>query len=279
MSTSKSVVRSVKHRCGFTLIELLVVIAIIAILAGMLLPALATAKEKGRQAKCMNSLRQISLAMTMYADDHDGYYHNNGGGIPNHGQWSLNPRVDTLLDRNDSRAYWGIAYLSYIGGSKDIFRCPTAKLVDEWREDGLRYPKEFWLYSSYGINSYLTQPPLPNNPGSRADGPRKVSALQNPASTIACHDAAESKMEGPSDSMGLWPGSRTILTQWIGSSPPNPGGLSASYYDNYPFEWEYYRHSKNSVILWVAGHVSTAKFNGYERGVDYRWYTGEVGEQ
>jgi prepilin-type N-terminal cleavage/methylation domain-containing protein len=256
-------------RLGFTLIELLVVIAIIAILASMILPALSRAKEKGRQAKCMSNLRQIGIGVTMYADDNRNFLYYKGTlddpSLPNDGQWTANPRVSVMLEPSDDHAYWGIAYYQSIGKNKSIFHCPTAYYVDEWREDGRTFAREYWQNSTYGLNGHLI--------GEDGKAPR-LTAYARPQQTIFAQDSAEQKMEGGEDSIGLFPGWSQILTQWIGK-PPGTGGLGAEHYDGYNFLWEWYRHNGNCETLWLTGSVSSFHYKSVNIGIDYRYYTGE----
>ena len=118
-SRSLSCSKKVRHSC-FTLIELLVVIAIIAILAAILLPALNSARERGRAASCISNLKQCGMGLQSYAADNDDY------SLP----------YSVLVPSPKNNAAWSFFLAPYLGGTSDYrastltcetLKCPSSK--------------------------------------------------------------------------------------------------------------------------------------------------------
>ena len=164
-----------KHRKAFTLIELLVVIAIIAILAAILFPVFAKARERAKTTQCINNMRQIGTATMAYTDDYEGTYPKNrnyqGAGMQ---YWT-----------------WKRAIFPYIK-SYDAFRCPT--VLNYWStvstvggaqgdesnvRPEYRTNKAEWMPSSYAYSGGFF-----HEGSGGGDKPRTLTQCKAPAQTI-----------------------------------------------------------------------------------------------
>jgi prepilin-type N-terminal cleavage/methylation domain-containing protein len=120
--------KRLSSRGGFTLIELLVVIAIIAILAALLLPALARAKEKARIAQCISNLKQMQLGWVMYSGDFTDYMVPNAPlGYPDNNAWCTTASEDWFTaNANTNRAILDTCILApYMTAQIGVYKCPS----------------------------------------------------------------------------------------------------------------------------------------------------------
>ena len=137
----------VRSRIGFTLIELLVVIAIIAILAAILFPVFAQAREKARQAACGSNVRQIGIALAMYRQDNDET-------MPFHA--NCPPSPPGLIDPDLlGHAQWDMMpYVKNVG----VWRCPSDPNVSRPNPTRLNHCRRWMSYMYYGGGSLRGTP-------------------------------------------------------------------------------------------------------------------------
>ena len=223
------------RRKNFSLIELLVVIAMIAILAGMLLPALNSAREKGRSSSCLSNLKQIAQANLMYAGDYDDYsvpYKVTASNRPNQpGDYWLAVFDGNTYDMTESPLLG-----SYYGNAENVMVCPTSRhegIVElSATSDGGGYGYNGWWFGRYASTSV---------------GPYsfKMSRYRKTSSSIIFGDCAQQGRSGTYQPQTPLMYCKRQPSEDVSYGSGNRSGTS------------HFRHGSRTNVAWADGHATS----------------------
>ena len=214
-----------KTRSAFTLVELLVVIAIIAILAAILFPVFARARENARRTSCLSNLKQIGLGMAQYSQDYDDttvLFSYNSGGVFN-SWYGQSIGSDLYPERGLLQPYMK---------STQITDCPSAGSIPG-----------FGLIAQlgYGVNSFYLNP---------TNRPAKLAEIERPTETVMMGDTAFlSNLDG------------SMLRISAMRAPFNTsvvGGVVTEL-STMPVATVHARHLETAAVLWCDGHVKAMR--------------------
>jgi prepilin-type N-terminal cleavage/methylation domain-containing protein/prepilin-type processing-associated H-X9-DG protein len=256
---------NVRMRQGFTLIELLVVIAIIAILAAILFPVFAQAREKARSISCLSNMKQIGLGIMMYTQDYDETY-------PVF--FTNAPRVPSPIDPTGPlpRWMWQISLYPYLK-NWDIYFCPSAK------------PKSANLFDrayllSYGYNyGYLSKL---NPTGDPATGGQyfsgvSVATVNRPASIVMIADNGAGDAFTAASTLGSMvnpPDAQPSSEYFYGVGSVGWGQACNNYYAGTGgAKWANtggfaFRHNEGGNVTFADGHAKYQKVGALASGTN-----------
>ncbi len=240
---------------GFTLIELLVVIAVIAILMAILMPALQRAREQGQRAVCLNTLKQLTLAWTIYADENDDRLVSGETGIADttyHNKelfWAgkcwdqYDVRGGTRLSRQvqvdaiESGVFWQGKYINDLGA----FACPTG-IKDEM----LTYNPFDGVNGLPRAGTYVNGTAGAKGPNGKKLWVKKTSEINQPASRLVFIDEGWAT---PDSFATHW---NSTWTWWDQPVVRHGDGTNVSFADGHV---EYRKWKGTSTVKWGRDHV------------------------
>ena len=260
---------------GFTLIELLVVISIIALLMGILLPALGSARETGRGAVCLSNLRQLVTANAAYAQDNAGYY------VPaaidiytdNLNRWH-GQRLTSGAGTDEARTFDPARgpMANYIGHTGEVRYCPSFE--DQLDHDAPGFETGT---GGYGYNSaYIGgRNDLFGTNAKSATHTARTGDVHVPTETIMFTDAAYYKIISGSTNIIEYSFAETPFVQQF------PGYVSTMRHA----PSVHFRHKANTHAAWVDGHVSGKtmefthpQFEDFYTALGFGWFGPESNE-